>query len=90
MGSPRRPRFLSITADRFEIPCIPAKKQASSPNRGFPLAHFSRLSSTIRVSSVMAIGTEYPMATFLLYLFAVLIWNKRTRMRGHNLNLFPA
>ena len=36
----------------------------------------------MRVSSVMAIGTEYPMTLFLLYLFAVLIWNKS--MKGYD------
>ena len=29
----------------------------------------------------MAIGTEYPMTLFLLYLFAVLIWNKSMKRR---------
>ena len=47
------------------VKCIPAKKQLSSPNLGFPQAHLLKASSAIRVSRVMEAGTEYPMPTFL-------------------------
>ena len=44
---------------------IPAKKQLSSPNFGFPQAHLLMENSAISVSRVMMAGTEYPMIVFL-------------------------